>query len=601
MLARASRRHLLTIGLLIGLLILYKARYRSGSEYDDILDDFEQAEPSGRFNDFTPYKYPPPVRKPRPQHRRISNGLVETNMEGRHPLVDLIDKAASTWKNRLASQTETFREAVKEYTRRYGRPPPKGFNHWWRFAKEKRVILIDEFDQINHNIEPYFALSPATFAARVDELANDLPFSFSIEIKDGKLTLGGERAAESRAQDIKALVEPIAQWLPDLKMYASDHDKGNIVLGQDQYDAALELASEGLYFTDEQLREYESLNRNHFSKSKTACHPYSNAILGPPPDENSTHTFLADPLASMNYCSDPSLLKLHGSWAFDHAHQTKLVPMWVHCKWIQDHSFLLPAMPGFDDIIRDPSKVVPWSQRKDNRLFWRARSTGVDFHTGWDWHAAHRIRLHFHAKNKTGEVELLQEAGPGWAATGNEQHTDLFLKSYSREEVVNKYLDVGLVGPLVQCSEPPPFCDNVTQEIEFLPVVPQSRGQDAKMQLDIDGNGWSQRYARLLSTGSVIFKSTVFPEWNTNWLVPYYHYVPIKVDYTDLFDTMAFFAGWPDGTPGHDHLAERIGMNGVKFVQDHWRWEDAQAYTFRLLLEYARLASPDREAASYHG
>jgi len=28
-------------------------------------------------------------------------------------------------------------------------------------------------------------------------------------------------------------------------MYASDHDKGNIILGQDQYDAALELASEG--------------------------------------------------------------------------------------------------------------------------------------------------------------------------------------------------------------------------------------------------------------------------------------------------------------------------------------------------------------------
>jgi hypothetical protein len=53
----------------------------------------------------------------------------------------------------------------------------------------------------------------------------------------------------------------------------------------------------------------------------------------------------------------------------------------------------------------------------------------------------------------------------------------------------------------------------------------QSRGQDAKFVVDIDGNGWSQRYARLLSTGSVVFKSTVFPEWNTNWLIPYYHYV----------------------------------------------------------------------------
>ena len=224
----------------------------------------------------------------------------------------------------------------------------------------------------------------------------------------------------------------------------------------------------------------------------------------------------------MNYCSNPSLMKLHGTWAFDHAHESKLVPMGVHCKWIQDHSFLLPAMPGFNDIIRDPLKVVPWSQRPDSRLFWRARSTGVDFHTGWDWRAAHRVRLHFHAMNKTGNVELLQEAAPEEVS---DHHRGLFVKSYSREEVTEKYLDVGLVGPLVQCTEPPPFCENVTQEIGFLPTVAQTKGQDSRMVLDIDGNGWSQRYPRLLSTGSVVFKSSVFPEWNTNWLVPYYHYV----------------------------------------------------------------------------
>lgn len=101
----------------------------------------------------------------------------------------------------------------------------------------------------------------------------------------------------------------------------------------------------------------------------------------------------------------------------------------------------------------------------------------------------------------------------------------LILKSYSRAEVTKKYLNVGLVGPLVQCDEPPPFCNDVAQEIGFLDVVSQSKGQDVKYVVDVDGNGWSQRFARLLSTGSVVFKSTVFPEWNTDWLVPYYHYI----------------------------------------------------------------------------
>lgn len=201
------------------------------------------------------------------------------------------------------------------------------------------------------------------------------------------------------------------------------------------------------------------------------------------------HTFLADPLADMDYCSDPSLMRLHGTWAFDHAHETRLVPMWVHCKWIQDHSFLMPALPGFEDIIRDPLKVIPWSQRRDTRLFWRARSTGVDFHTGRDWHDAHRVRLHFYTTNKTGSIELLQEGGDESddgaddimstqdvemeKMTGTGAHGSLWLASYSRAELVEKYLDVGLVHPLVQCDEPAPFCENVAEEIGFLDVVPQ--------------------------------------------------------------------------------------------------------------------------------
>jgi len=236
----------------------------------------------------------------------------------------------------------------------------------------------------------------------------------------------------------------------------------------------------------------------------------------------------------MNYCSNPSLITLHGSWAFNHARKSELIPMWVHCKWIQDHSFLLPALPGIHDIVRDPQNIIPWSQRQSTRLFWRARSTGIDFSPERDWRTSHRVRLHFYAKNKTGTVELLQENEIDGSDAGKRRDHDskkksgnnrLILKSYPRAEVTEKYLDVGLVGPLIQCNGPPPLCEDIEKEIQFLEVVSKSSGQDAKFVADIDGNGWSQRYARLLSTGSVVFKSTVFPEWNTNWLIPYYHYV----------------------------------------------------------------------------
>lgn len=88
-------------------------------------------------------------------------------------------------------------------------------------------------------------MSAATFSERLDALETDFSFSFNIVIKNGTLALGGDRAQESGPRNMKALVEPLAQWLPDLRMFASDHDKGNMILGQDQYDAALELADEG--------------------------------------------------------------------------------------------------------------------------------------------------------------------------------------------------------------------------------------------------------------------------------------------------------------------------------------------------------------------
>lgn len=43
--------------------------------------------------------------------------------------------------------------------------------------------------------------------------------------------------------------------------------------------------------------------------------------------------------------------------------------------------------------------------------------------------------------------------------------------------------------------------------------------------LDVDGNGWSSRFHRLLASGSVTVKSTLYDEWNSDWLIPWYHYI----------------------------------------------------------------------------
>jgi hypothetical protein len=53
-------------------------------------------------------------------------------------------------------------------------------------------------------------------------------------------------------------------------------------------------------------------------------------------------------------------------------------------------------------------------------------------------------------------------------------------------------------------------------------------------------------------------------------------YIPVKVDYTDLYDIMAFFVGGPDGKNGHDQLGKKIAMQGQEWAKYHWREVDMQ-------------------------
>lgn len=98
------------------------------------------------------------------------------------------------------------------------------------------------------------------------------------------------------------------------------------------------------------------------------------------------------------------------------------------------------------------------------------------------------------------------------------------------------------------------------------------------------------------------------------------HYVPISIDYSDLLDAFVFFRGDLSGERNHDDLAKKIGYAGSNWVDTFWRDEDATAYMYRyvsapagihsvrseslrhacrLLLEYARIVSLDRDAMTF--
>lgn len=55
-----------------------------------------------------------------------------------------------------------------------------------------------------------------------------------------------------------------------------------------------------------------------------------------------------------------------------------------------------------------------------------------------------------------------------------------------------------------------------------------------------------------------------------------FSYIPVKVDYSDLYDILAFFIGGPDGRNGHDQLGRKIAKQGQEWAKYHWREVDMQ-------------------------
>ena len=50
-----------------------------------------------------------------------------------------------------------------------------------------------------------------------------------------------------------------------------------------------------------------------------------------------------------------------------------------------------------------------------------------------------------------------------------------------------------------------------------------------QFELDVDGNSFSGRFQRLLLSGVVVLKATIFPQFWRDTAIPWLHYVPVQV------------------------------------------------------------------------
>lgn len=114
--------------------------------------------------------------------------MLNNNPDAPHPIPLLLALGEKRWEELLARQSRTLGEAVREYERRYGRRPPKGFDVWWDFVATHEMVLPDEYDRINLDLAPFWALPKSEMRKRLTSV-HLMKETFTLAVEDGRVDI----------------------------------------------------------------------------------------------------------------------------------------------------------------------------------------------------------------------------------------------------------------------------------------------------------------------------------------------------------------------------------------------------------------------------
>jgi hypothetical protein len=119
-----------------------------------------------------------------------------------------------------------------------------------------------------------------------------------------------------------------------------------------------------------------------------------------------------------------------------------------------------------------------------------------------------------------------------------------------------------------------------------------NRMLDYRLAYDLDGNGISGRFYKLLASRSTVLKQTLLREWHDDRLVPWLHYIPVSQSMRELPELVLYLTS----TDAGQQRAREIADAGRECHSKAFRKADMAVYVYRLVLEPARLQDPERPA-----
>ncbi|KAF8126772.1 glycosyltransferase family 90 protein [Boletus edulis] len=565
----------------------------------------------------------------------------------KHPITTLMKDAKVAFTKHLARQSKTLPEAVAEYKSRYGRDPPRGFDHWWEFAKERDFKLVDEFDAIDEDLAPFWTLSGEELRRRT-YLLGHLPSITLVRIQDGNVSdVPIDKAYVDtelgyRSRGFRELLENFLDKLPNMDLAINAKAEGRVLVPWEH----LQFPNFTLQDTSDDMKrmldgftpDWEGLG-GVWEAYRYTCPPgtparqlygsYRDPNVGKPNAHLGNSQVSDDPFAFVksvddesDFCENPWAHYAQGHFFSDWRTIPVLSPVFSPSKAkgfadirIPSHYYLGPSASytyAYDRVTEHvhvneiDDMEVPWDRKRDI-IFWRGATTGGGSTPPGFTPAYQRHRFVRMAHDSAASNVTIVHALPS--------RPDTFISTtVPAQEINNDIMDAAFVSAV---GEYPGGEEELRKVHRFAASVPLGKHWSYKYLIDLDGMSYSARFMAFLASDSAVLKSTVYKEFFSDWIQPWLHYIPVSSTYSEIYNIHAYFSGpsastmaaanvavprtadWEAVKQERDAQLRQIAKAGKQWKQTIGRRADMEVYVYRLCLEYARLNADDRDAMSF--
>ncbi|OBT98799.1 hypothetical protein VE01_03267 [Pseudogymnoascus verrucosus] len=607
------------------------------------------------------------------------NGDYDANLvDDQHPVHQRIVEKDALWdryQERGKAISQNFSSIVLNYRERYGRNPPPHFDRWYKFARDRKVEIMGDFamevgsgivgpfEQITDDLRPFWGVDPKVIRSLAGRMHSRIDDGImGVHIRDGAVSSVNQGKEEwPKEWGFVEMIQSFVKDLPDMDIAVNLHSKPRVTVPWDELQKLLK--------TEEGSRVNTEHIKNEFSKhlpglwedaapKETVVDPEWKDISGLPymstakeacpPDSlvhdeelladkalfryksflkfseqrrnNNTNTLIQNQNRSLDLCSmGPLISDLHTMLYLPMGviNTHRLVPIFSEGKTNVNNDILYPSAAYWTtskdtNYAYDDKYDYAWEDKHDT-LYWRGTVTSPPLGVDTETQNMQRDRL-----VRDLDAEFLGQHNVTIIGT-DPLHPNIYginpnngLRNFQAAQYALDHSDAKFVSG-GWCGE---NCDKSGGSSDFQNPTSLAEQFKNRFILDVDGDGISARFRALLQSRSLPVKSTLFKEWHSSRLFAWVHYVPLSIEYREIFSMLTYHVGYGNAEGNdrgedwvnkdlyvqrHEFEGRLIAKRGSEWAAKVLRREDMEVYMYRLLLEYGRIIDDDRDNIGYPG